>query len=50
MAANPDHRQRFIQTAHTLITGFGFNGIDIDWEFPGSHQDKVNVYMYCQNV
>lgn len=35
MAADPVKRARFIQDCVTLINDYNFDGIDIDWEFPG---------------
>lgn len=35
VAADPVKRARFIEDCVTLITTYGFDGIDIDWEFPG---------------
>ena len=36
MAADPIKRARFIQDCVTLINDHSFDGIDIDWEFPGA--------------
>lgn len=33
-AADPDKRQRFVDSAYSLMTNYGFDGIDIDWEIP----------------
>ncbi len=35
MAADPAKRQRFVNDCKTLIAK-GFDGIDLDWEYPGS--------------
>ncbi|WP_345368629.1 glycosyl hydrolase family 18 protein [Algivirga pacifica] len=35
MAADPIKRARFIQDCITLVEDYGFDGIDIDWEYPG---------------
>ncbi|GAA4823991.1 hypothetical protein GCM10023331_05630 [Algivirga pacifica] len=35
VAADPVKRARFIQDCVTLIEDYNFDGIDIDWEFPG---------------
>lgn len=35
MAADPVKKARFIQDCITLVEEYGFDGIDIDWEYPG---------------
>ncbi len=35
MAANPSSRQKFAKNCADLITSYGFDGIDLDWEYPG---------------
>ncbi|ANQ47421.1 T9SS type A sorting domain-containing protein [Flammeovirga sp. MY04] len=35
MAADPVKKARFIQDCVTLVEEYGFDGIDIDWEYPG---------------
>jgi len=35
MAANPTARQNFVTQAVNFTKVFGFDGIDIDWEYPG---------------
>lgn len=34
VAANEASRQKFAETALTFCTKYGFDGVDIDWEFP----------------
>nr|WNT43926.1 chitinase-like protein Idgf4 [Monochamus alternatus] len=35
------HRLAFVNSAHTLIKGFGFDGIDLAWEFPETKPKKI---------
>ncbi len=35
IAADPVKRQTFVQDCLSLIQTYGFNGIDLDWEYPG---------------
>ncbi|RZA05782.1 MAG: chitinase [Moraxellaceae bacterium] len=43
MAADPVKRAKFMQGAKTLI-GLGFDGIDIDWEYPGAAGMNIENY------
>lgn len=37
MAADPVKRGRFINDCVTLVTQYNFDGIDLDWEYPGPY-------------
>jgi chitinase len=43
-------RQRFITTAVKLITDWGFDGIDIDWEYPANAQEARNYVSILSGV
>lgn len=56
IAADPAKRDTFAQACIHLIQTYNFDGIDIDWEYPGfaSHggtpQDKVNFTLLLQAI
>lgn len=56
IAADPAKRQVFAQSCVSLIQAFGFDGIDLDWEYPGfadhggTAQDKVNFTLLLNDV
>lgn len=39
---NPTGRMRFINTAYALVKTYGFDGIDIAWQFPKNKPKKVH--------
>ncbi|CAJ0546179.1 Ff.00g096520.m01.CDS01 [Fusarium sp. VM40] len=43
-------RQRFVATAVKLITDWGFDGIDIDWEYPANAQEARNYVSILSGV
>lgn len=56
IAADPVKRHAFAQSCVTLIQAFGFDGIDIDWEYPGysehsgTSSDKTNYTLFLQEI
>jgi hypothetical protein len=56
MAASPSARATFVQNCVGLIEEYGFDGIDIDWEYPGyedhsgTPQDKGNFRLLLDEV
>lgn len=56
IAADPEKRQTFANQCVSLIQAFGFDGIDLDWEYPGfadhngTVQDEVNFTLLLQAI
>lgn len=54
MAADPARRKTFIQTSLDFIRRHGFDGMDLDWEYPaqrgGSVADKQNVVQLLREL
>lgn len=56
VSADPDKRANFAHWCVKLINEYGFEGIDIDWEFPGYKQhngtplDRENFTLLLQTV
>ncbi|KAI7815495.1 chitinase-like protein [Rhyzopertha dominica] len=36
-----EHRLSFVNSAHTLVKTFGFDGLDLAWEFPETRPKKI---------
>jgi len=56
IAASPTLRAKFAGECNRLIKFYNFDGIDIDWEYPGyaphsgTAADKVNFTLLLQNI
>lgn len=56
LAANPAARKKFADNCVKLIEAYDFDGIDIDWEYPGyldhngTPEDTVNYSLFLQDI
>ncbi|ROW11509.1 hypothetical protein VMCG_01553 [Cytospora schulzeri] len=48
VAANPAARETFASSAVKLITDWGFDGIEIDWEYPSDTVQAANMVSLLQ--
>nr|XP_023030252.1 probable chitinase 2 [Leptinotarsa decemlineata] len=54
LAANPQRRSRFVANSLDFIRKYNFDGLDLDWEFPGKRggakEDKGNFLLLVKEL
>lgn len=49
-AATPDARERFAKSAVRIMGDWGFDGVDVDWEYPSDDIEASNFVLLLQAV
>jgi chitinase len=49
-SSTAENRARFAETAVTLMKDWGFDGIDVDWEYPANTTEAGNFLLLLQAV
>lgn len=50
MAANASARAKFVENVKNFCVNNGYDGADIDWEYPGSNGDRANLNQLMKEL
>lgn len=45
IARTPESREAFINSSISMARKYGFDGLDLDWEFPNTQDDMSNLAL-----
>ncbi|KAL1954722.1 hypothetical protein VTO42DRAFT_775 [Malbranchea cinnamomea] len=49
-AATPEKRRKFAESSVQLLKDLGFDGLDVDWEYPADDAEATNLVLLLQDV
>lgn len=49
-ASTEETRAKFAQSAVTIMKDWGFDGVDIDWEYPENDEEAANMVLLLERV
>lgn len=50
MASTPETRSRFIGQVVDFVTRYGYDGVDIDWEFPSTAEEREHFVRLAEEL
>ena len=48
MMRSPEARERFVTAVTKMVVDYGYDGVDLDWEFPKGEEDMANFVVMAK--